>query len=144
MEFYASNAFLRSAVFSKTRARVIAAVGERIPLKAASIDVAISINALDHCADPRQVIHEISRVLRPRGVLLLVTETRPLFRAGHRDPMHPNRPTAFWILRSLRGAGIKPVEVRYVILRMSGTYRKLRLAAYPLITEVLIVGSKMV
>lgn len=43
------------------------APGERIPLPSGYVDVAFSINALDHVEDPVAVMDEIDRILRPGG-----------------------------------------------------------------------------
>jgi ubiquinone/menaquinone biosynthesis C-methylase UbiE len=45
--------------------------GETMPFEDACFDVVASHNVIDHCADPRRVIGEIRRVLKPGGALLL-------------------------------------------------------------------------
>jgi SAM-dependent methyltransferase len=44
---------------------------ESIPLRSASVDVVVSRNNLDHVDDPRAVLAEVKRLLRPRGWLIL-------------------------------------------------------------------------
>ena len=57
---------------------------ERIPLVSRSVDVVLARNSLDHVDDPRAVVAEARRVLRPGGTLILnfdvdhtPTETEP-------------------------------------------------------------------
>lgn len=45
---------------------------EDLPVPERSVDVVLSINVLEHVADPLQVLRECHRVLRPGGTLLLV------------------------------------------------------------------------
>jgi ubiquinone/menaquinone biosynthesis C-methylase UbiE len=74
----------------------LAGLGEHLPLKPASIDIAICFNALDHMQDPGAALEEIRRVLRPGGTLLLMIHTfpkwtRPFFWV---DRLHPHHWTA--------------------------------------------------
>lgn len=48
----------------------VGAAAERLPLKDASIDVVITINALDHVDDIHAAFREIRRVLRPGGLFM--------------------------------------------------------------------------
>jgi SAM-dependent methyltransferase len=56
--------------------RSVVAVGERIPLAAASMDIILLLDTLEHLSDPRAVAAEIMRVLRPGGVCMLTTPAR--------------------------------------------------------------------
>jgi SAM-dependent methyltransferase len=74
----------------------LSALGEHLPLAAASVDVAICFNALDHMCDPAAALAEVRRVLRPGGWLLLMIHTfpgwvRPFFWV---DRLHPHHWTA--------------------------------------------------
>lgn len=46
--------------------------GEHLPYVEGSYDTVLIAAALDHCADPAQVLKEAARVLRPGGMLLLI------------------------------------------------------------------------
>jgi ubiquinone/menaquinone biosynthesis C-methylase UbiE len=48
-------------------ASVIGAVGEHLPLANNSVDVVVSLQVLEHVADPQAVIQEVFRVLKPGG-----------------------------------------------------------------------------
>lgn len=71
----------------------LSAVCESIPLSAASVDLAVCFNALDHMRDPASAISEIARVLRPDGTALFMIHTfpewlRPLYWADRTHPHH--------------------------------------------------------
>ncbi len=51
-------------------------VGERLPLADAAFGAVLLCETLDHCLDPRQVIREARRVLRPGGVLAILQGVR--------------------------------------------------------------------
>lgn len=55
----------------------LAAAGEALPLAAASMDVCICFNALDHMRDPGAALAEIRRVLKPEGSLLVMVHSFP-------------------------------------------------------------------
>jgi ubiquinone/menaquinone biosynthesis C-methylase UbiE len=49
--------------------RTIAAPGEDLPFGDASFDVVLCDNVVDHAENPRRIVEEIARVLRPGGSL---------------------------------------------------------------------------
>ena len=51
------------------RARTIAAGGEQLPFDDLSFDVVLSDNVVDHAENPRRILEEITRVLKPGGLL---------------------------------------------------------------------------
>lgn len=60
---------------------------ETIPLPTASVHYVISTNALDHCQDPRAVVREIARILRPSGTFFLSFCVNNAS-VGHPHPAH--------------------------------------------------------
>jgi len=56
-----------------------------LPLRAASVDVVLMAEVLEHLAEPRSAAHEVTRILRPGGVCLISTPPRLKFMAK-RDP----------------------------------------------------------
>jgi SAM-dependent methyltransferase len=53
-----------------------AATAEALPLADASLDGALSLDVIEHVADPRHHLREIDRVVRPGAVLALATPNR--------------------------------------------------------------------
>lgn len=53
----------------QTRVRTIASGGEQLPFPKASFDIVLCDNVVDHAESPRRILEEISRVLKPGGVL---------------------------------------------------------------------------
>lgn len=51
------------------RARTVAAPGERLPFEDASFDVVLCDNVVDHAENPRRILEEIARVMKPRAIL---------------------------------------------------------------------------
>jgi SAM-dependent methyltransferase len=51
--------------------RLIRGLGEIIPFQDNSFDVILSFNSIDHSFNPRKVIEEIYRILKPKGDFLL-------------------------------------------------------------------------
>ena len=52
-------------------------IGEYMPFAGASFDAVLAFWSLNHAIDPRAVISEAARVVRPGGMLLLVLEDMP-------------------------------------------------------------------
>ncbi|MCA9856850.1 MAG: class I SAM-dependent methyltransferase [Dehalococcoidia bacterium] len=52
-----------------TNAQFVAGDGAALPVRDASIDLAVASHALEECADPEAAMRELARVLRPGGVL---------------------------------------------------------------------------
>jgi SAM-dependent methyltransferase len=61
----------RERFATDTRVTVLEADAAAIPLEDASVDVAVCVRLVHHLEDPRPVLAEIARVLRPGGVLVL-------------------------------------------------------------------------
>jgi len=60
-----------------------------LPLAAASLDVVVSAQVIEHLADQPGFIAECARVLRPAGTLLLTTPNRLTFSPGLATPVNP-------------------------------------------------------
>jgi SAM-dependent methyltransferase len=96
-------------------APVAAAVGERLPFRPAAFDMVYVSHVLHHAADPRAVLREIHRVLKPGGVLFLIEtcEDSPLMRLARTirpewdsDPVR-SRFRFAELLSDLRAAGFR-------------------------------------
>ncbi len=78
------------ALTARTSPLVCAAVADvgHLPYRNDSFDVAMSCHVLEHLVDPQQYLHELRRVLRPRGQLWLITPNR-LFSSPTGPPRNP-------------------------------------------------------
>jgi ubiquinone/menaquinone biosynthesis C-methylase UbiE len=56
-----------------------------IPMDASSVDVVFMSHVLEHLDDPTRALSEISRVLRPSGLLIVIV---PMVKGFHSDPTH--------------------------------------------------------
>jgi ArsR family transcriptional regulator len=93
---------------------------EQLPLKDASVDIALLSQALHHAADPSLALHEAARVLRPGGRLLVLDLRR------HEEAWVRDRFGDRWLgfedaeLGALiKGAGLSDVRVK-VGARLTG------------------------
>lgn len=64
------------AVEALNAAPVVNAAGEHLPVAAASFDLILSHEVLEHVADDRRALAEMSRVLRPGGRIVLFVPNR--------------------------------------------------------------------
>lgn len=65
------------------RARTIAAYGERLPLPDESFDLVLCDNVVDHAENPRRIVEEMVRVLRPGGLLYFTVNVHhPFYHAA--------------------------------------------------------------
>jgi len=66
-----AHRFADAGLMLSSNAVYIAARAEAIPLISGSVDVVVARNSLDHVDDPRAVVAEARRLLRPGGTLIL-------------------------------------------------------------------------
>lgn len=90
-----------------TRPQVFAD-GASLPFASASFDTVLLLEVLEHVADAEQVLAEISRVLKPGGVLLT---SMPFLYPLHDAPHDYRRYTAPGLTHALRQAGLQPGPV---------------------------------
>jgi SAM-dependent methyltransferase len=76
---------------------------EHLPFPDATFDAALNIVTLEHVREPKQVLTEIARVLKPGGRLLLVT---PLEWEEHQQPHDYYRYTRYGLRYLLESAGL--------------------------------------
>lgn len=57
------------------RVNYIQSTAEKMPLDSSTYDLATCINVIDHTQDPESIIREISRVLKPSGLLVFGVNT---------------------------------------------------------------------
>ncbi len=66
----------RNVENSGRNAKVVEAPGERLPLEDASVDTAVATLVLCTAPDPRAVVDEVARVLKPGGRFLFLEHVR--------------------------------------------------------------------
>ena len=82
-----------------------------IPVEDARFDHVLLTQVLEHIPEPRAVLAELYRVLKPGGTLWL---TAPLFYAEHEKPYDFYRYTQFGLRHLLEGAGFAVREVEWM------------------------------
>lgn len=64
----------------QSRAKTVAAFGEALPLDSAAFDIVLSDNVVDHAENPRRIVEEMVRVLKPGGLLYFTVHVHhPLY-----------------------------------------------------------------
>jgi SAM-dependent methyltransferase len=81
------------------RATTIAAHGEQLPFENGRFDLVLCDNVVDHAENPRRIVEEIARVLRPGGLLYFTVNIH-----------HPLYHWASAVHAAWRAAGI-PIEI---------------------------------
>lgn len=79
--------------------------GAALPFADASFDTVLLLDVLEHVADADAVLHEIARVLRPRGRVLI---SMPFLYPVHDAPHDYRRYTSHGLMERVRRAGLKP------------------------------------
>lgn len=90
------------------RPDVFADVGARLPFADGCADAAMAIEVLEHLPEPAAFLHEVLRVLRPGGALLL---SMPFQWWTHEAPRDFQRFTLHGLEHRLRDAGFEAIEV---------------------------------
>ncbi|WP_025738500.1 class I SAM-dependent methyltransferase [Mycobacterium genavense] len=71
------------------RVEVMRANLAELPLPAASMDVVVNFQVIEHLWDQTQFVTECARVLRPSGLLMMSTPNRITFSPGRDTPINP-------------------------------------------------------
>jgi SAM-dependent methyltransferase len=82
--------------------------GNRLPFEDASFDTVLSIQVLEHTPRPLPLLHEMSRVLRPDGLLIL---SAPFSARLHEEPFDFFRFTPHGLRAMCGEAGLEVTEV---------------------------------
>lgn len=83
--------------------------GERIPTDDASFDCVMATEVLEHCSQPRSVLAEIYRVMRPGGRFFA---TVPFVWNLHEIPNDEYRYTPYSLERLLTDAGFRDISIK--------------------------------
>ena len=117
---------LRTARRGLHHSHMVMGDAEELPFANAAVDVAFSLETLEHLPDPGGALREIARVLRPGGVLFLsvpVSSTLNAvlagwwmrFRRGGRFREHLQVYTLKRLMTLLRSAGLQSREHRFCV-----------------------------
>src|SRR5215831_9167839 len=76
---------------------------ERLPIRDESVDVVTAFDVLEHVPDPRAILTEARRVLRPGGLFIAATPDPMVF--ARVESTHISEHVPSWWVRELGGAG---------------------------------------
>jgi SAM-dependent methyltransferase len=74
------------ASYQTANLRFVAGDARRLPLDAASVDVVVSFETIEHFAEHDAFLQEVRRVLRPTGLLILSTPDRDIYSPADTPP----------------------------------------------------------
>jgi SAM-dependent methyltransferase len=95
-------------------AALACADGDRLPLRAGSIDAVLMMDVLEHFADEAAILGGVRRVLRPDGLLLVSVPAYQFLWSGHDEVLHHvRRYTARRLRRALEDNGFAVERVTY-------------------------------
>src|ERR1700761_8122307 len=105
------------------RVEVMQANLAELPLPAASVDVVVNFQVIEHLWDQAQFVAECLRVLRPSGILMVSTPNRITFSPGRDTPLNP------FHTRELNAAELTEllVDAGFEVVAMLGVYHGGRL-----------------
>lgn len=83
--------------------------GAKLPFKEACFDTVVCLEVLEHVAEPSQVIHEISRVLKPGGLGFI---SMPFLYPLHDAPYDFQRYTAYGLRRDAEKTGLEVINIQ--------------------------------
>lgn len=98
------------------RSNIIIADAQSLPIRTSAFDVISAFDLLEHLKDPDKTIKEVYRALKPRGVFIFTTPSRPGVSC---DPTHINERFPHEWLKSLKEAGFRKVKMFYCPLLIS-------------------------
>jgi SAM-dependent methyltransferase len=89
---------------------------ERLPVRAASLDVVVALDVLEHLDDDRRALDEMLRVLRPGGLLLATVPAYAFLWSGHDDAIgHRRRYVRRQLRERVAGAGFEIALCSYIM-----------------------------
>lgn len=100
---------------------------DKIPLANNDIDCAFATEVLEHCPEPKQILSEINRVLKPQGFFF---GTVPFLWPLHEVPHDAFRYTPFTLTRLLEETGFENITIKAhggwnaAVAQMLGLYIK--------------------
>jgi SAM-dependent methyltransferase len=107
---YLSLDYLPVSAFSPWRTAFPNINGDalRMPVRDAVADAVINASVIEHVRDPRRLVAEMARILKPGGLLMLVGPGD--LQMSHGEPYHFFNPTKHGYRMLLEENGLEPVE----------------------------------
>ena len=107
--------------FSRSRGwrQLVLGSADRLPFRDGSLDLVTALDVLEHIADDQAALCEISRALRPDGLLLVTVPAYRFLWSEHDQALgHYRRYSARELRARLLRAGLQPVQLCYAITLM--------------------------
>ena len=98
------------------RGSYVAADGMQLPFKTGSFDHTICSEVLEHLADDRQALHELARVMKPSGQVIITFPHRKFYFAyDDHFVKHLRRYELSEMEDRLQAVGLRPVSIQKVL-----------------------------
>ena len=98
------------------RGSYVAADGMQLPFKTGSFDHTICSEVLEHLADDRQALHELARVMKPSGQIIITFPHRKFYFAyDDHFVKHLRRYELSEMEDRLQAVGLRPVSIQKVL-----------------------------
>ncbi len=82
--------------------------GDPIPCNYNTFDTVISLNTFEHIYEPREIIEQLYKTIKPGGVMLITT---PFLFPIHAHPDDFFRPTPSWFRQTLNSCGFRQIYI---------------------------------
>jgi ubiquinone/menaquinone biosynthesis C-methylase UbiE len=92
----------------------VQADAEHLPIAAASLDLVVAFEVIEHLRDPQGLVREVARVLKPAGVALLSTPDKATY-SDARQYVNP-----FHVREFYRDEFQEMLKARFSVVRMMG------------------------
>jgi SAM-dependent methyltransferase len=100
----------------QSRGSYVAADGMRLPFKAGIFDHTICSEVLEHLADDRKALHELARVMKPSGQVIITFPHRKFYFAyDDHFVKHLRRYELSEMEDRLQAVGLRPVSIQKVL-----------------------------
>lgn len=81
--------FLKEAQRNYHSLSLIQARGEKIPFRSKSFDSIIAFEVIEHLQEDIAFLHELKRLIRPGGTIVISTPNRLIASGGNKQPLNP-------------------------------------------------------
>ena len=103
----------RATEFSDSRYKLVVGDGEATSFPDESFDTILNVQVMEHTLHPQKMLEEIRRLLKPKGVAIIVV---PQTSAMHEIPTHYYNFTRSWVERAFPEAGLQIKNIIFYLL----------------------------